>query len=61
MGYAGYIDFGAGLAVNALGHQHPDLLAAPTTQARKRWRASNVCYTEPHCGWPKGWRACTPL
>lgn len=42
-----YIDFGAGIAVNALGHQDPDLLAALTTQARKLWHSSNVFYTEP--------------
>ena len=42
-----YIDFGAGIAVNALGHQDPDLLAALTAQAHKLWHASNVFYTEP--------------
>lgn len=42
-----YIDFGAGIAVNALGHQDPDLLAALTTQAAKLWHSSNVFYTEP--------------
>jgi acetylornithine/N-succinyldiaminopimelate aminotransferase len=42
-----YIDFGAGIAVNALGHQDPDLLAALTTQAGKLWHSSNVFYTEP--------------
>jgi acetylornithine/N-succinyldiaminopimelate aminotransferase len=42
-----YIDFGAGIAVNALGHQDPDLLAALNTQAHKLWHASNVFYTEP--------------
>ena len=42
-----YIDFGAGIAVNALGHQDPDLLEALTTQARKLWHSSNVFYTEP--------------
>ena len=42
-----YIDFGAGIAVNSLGHQDPDLLAALTKQARKLWHASNVFYTEP--------------
>ncbi|MEO8780183.1 MAG: acetylornithine/succinylornithine family transaminase [Rhodanobacter sp.] len=42
-----YIDFGAGIAVNSLGHQDPDLLAALTTQAHKLWHASNVFYTEP--------------
>lgn len=42
-----YIDFGAGIAVNALGHQDPDLLKALETQARKLWHSSNVFYTEP--------------
>ncbi|MET3653470.1 acetylornithine transaminase [Dyella japonica] len=42
-----YVDFGAGIAVNALGHQDPDLLDALTTQARKLWHTSNVFYTEP--------------
>lgn len=42
-----YIDFGAGIAVNALGHQDPDLLAALTVQAGKLWHSSNVFYTEP--------------
>jgi len=42
-----YVDFGAGIAVNALGHQDPDLLEALTAQAHKLWHASNVFYTEP--------------
>ncbi|RDS80260.1 acetylornithine transaminase [Dyella monticola] len=42
-----YIDFGAGIAVNALGHQDPDLLAALIAQAHKLWHSSNVFYTEP--------------
>ncbi len=42
-----HVDFAAGIAVNALGHQDPDLLAALTTQAHKLWHASNVFYTEP--------------
>ncbi|WP_243042241.1 acetylornithine transaminase [Dyella sedimenti] len=42
-----YVDFGAGIAVNALGHQDPDLLAALTTQAHKLWHTSNVFYSEP--------------
>ncbi len=42
-----YVDFGAGIAVNALGHQDPDLLDALTTQAHKLWHASNVFYSEP--------------
>jgi acetylornithine/N-succinyldiaminopimelate aminotransferase len=42
-----YVDLGAGIAVNALGHQDPDLLEALTTQAHKLWHTSNVFYTEP--------------
>jgi len=42
-----YIDFGAGIAVNALGHADPDLIAALTAQAHKLWHSSNVFYTEP--------------
>jgi acetylornithine/N-succinyldiaminopimelate aminotransferase len=42
-----YVDFGAGIAVNSLGHQDPDLLAALTAQAHKLWHSSNVFYTEP--------------
>jgi acetylornithine/N-succinyldiaminopimelate aminotransferase len=42
-----YVDFGAGIAVSALGHQDPDLLDALTSQAQKLWHASNVFYTEP--------------
>ncbi|MGF6711559.1 acetylornithine/N-succinyldiaminopimelate aminotransferase [Luteibacter sp. W1I16] len=42
-----YMDFGAGIAVNALGHQDPDLVAALVAQANKLWHASNVFYSEP--------------
>jgi acetylornithine/N-succinyldiaminopimelate aminotransferase len=42
-----FVDFGAGIAVNALGHGDPDLLAALTGQAGKLWHSSNVFYTEP--------------
>lgn len=42
-----YVDLGAGIAVNALGHQDPDLLDALTTQAHKLWHTSNVFYSEP--------------
>lgn len=42
-----YVDFAAGIAVNALGYQDPDLLEALTSQARKLWHSSNVFYTEP--------------
>jgi acetylornithine/N-succinyldiaminopimelate aminotransferase len=42
-----YIDFGAGIAVNALGHCDPDLVAALTAQAHALWHTSNVFYSEP--------------
>jgi len=37
-----YLDFGAGIAVNALGHAHPALVAALTEQAGKLWHLSNL-------------------
>jgi acetylornithine/N-succinyldiaminopimelate aminotransferase len=42
-----YLDFSAGIAVNALGHNDPDLIAALTDQAGKLWHTSNVFYSEP--------------
>ncbi|MBX9909011.1 MAG: aspartate aminotransferase family protein [Beijerinckiaceae bacterium] len=41
-----YLDFGAGIAVNALGHAHPHLVKALTEQAGKIWHTSNL-YTMP--------------
>ncbi|MCZ8100408.1 MAG: aspartate aminotransferase family protein [Burkholderiales bacterium] len=37
-----YLDFGAGIAVNALGHAHPHLIKALTDQAAKVWHTSNL-------------------
>jgi acetylornithine/N-succinyldiaminopimelate aminotransferase len=37
-----YLDFAAGIAVNALGHSHPHLVAALTEQAGKLWHVSNL-------------------
>ena len=37
-----YLDLGAGIAVNALGHAHPALVAALTEQAAKLWHVSNL-------------------
>jgi acetylornithine/N-succinyldiaminopimelate aminotransferase len=37
-----FLDLGAGIAVNALGHAHPDLVAALTAQAGKLWHTSNL-------------------
>lgn len=42
-----YIDFAGGIAVNALGHAHPELLEALKTQADKVWHVSNVFTNEP--------------
>ncbi len=37
-----YLDLGAGIAVNALGHANPDLIAALTEQAGRIWHVSNI-------------------
>lgn len=37
-----YLDFGAGIAVNALGHCHPKLVLAIQKQAEKLWHVSNI-------------------
>ena len=37
-----YLDLGAGIAVNALGHAHPALVAALADQAAKLWHVSNL-------------------
>ncbi|MGR3464915.1 acetylornithine transaminase [Limimaricola sp.] len=37
-----YLDLGAGIAVNALGHANPDLVDALTTQAGALWHVSNL-------------------
>ena len=37
-----YLDLGAGIAVNALGHANPDLVAALTQQAQTLWHVSNL-------------------
>lgn len=42
-----YIDFAGGIAVNSLGHCHPVLVNALTTQAHKLWHVSNVFTNEP--------------
>jgi acetylornithine/N-succinyldiaminopimelate aminotransferase len=40
-----YLDFTSGVAVNALGHAHPQLIAALTEQAQKVWHVSNLYQT----------------
>ncbi len=42
-----YLDFVAGIAVNALGHGHPDLVTAIEKQARHLIHTSNLYYSEP--------------
>ena len=37
-----FLDLGAGIAVNALGHAHPALVAALTEQAGRLWHTSNL-------------------
>lgn len=37
-----FLDLGSGIAVNALGHAHPKLIAALTEQAGKVWHLSNL-------------------
>jgi acetylornithine/N-succinyldiaminopimelate aminotransferase len=37
-----YLDFCSGVAVTALGHRHPHLVAALTEQANKVWHVSNL-------------------
>jgi acetylornithine/N-succinyldiaminopimelate aminotransferase len=37
-----FLDLGSGIAVNALGHAHPALVAALTSQAQNLWHVSNL-------------------
>ena len=37
-----YLDLGAGIAVNALGHAHPAMVETLTAQAQKLWHVSNI-------------------
>ncbi len=37
-----FLDFAGGIAVNALGHAHPTIIAALTEQANKLWHTSNL-------------------
>ena len=41
------VDFAGGIAVNALGHAHPAMIAALTEQAGKLWHISNIYTNEP--------------
>ena len=42
-----YVDFAGGIAVNVLGHAHPALVEALTTQGQALWHLSNVMTNEP--------------
>ena len=42
-----YIDFGGGIAVNSLGHSHPDLIEALAVQSKKLWHLSNYLTNQP--------------
>ena len=44
---AEYIDFAGGIAVNVLGHCHPELVEALNEQGSKLWHLSNVFTNEP--------------
>ncbi len=42
-----YIDFGAGIAVDVVGHCNPEIVKALEEQAHKLWHISNYMCTEP--------------
>ncbi|MCF6193319.1 MAG: aspartate aminotransferase family protein [Kangiellaceae bacterium] len=42
-----YIDFAGGIAVNCLGHCHPNLVKALIDQGQKLWHLSNTMTNEP--------------
>jgi acetylornithine/N-succinyldiaminopimelate aminotransferase len=42
-----YLDLTGGIAVNALGHSHPELIKALMEQANKVWHVSNIYTNEP--------------
>ena len=41
-----YLDFGAGIAVNSLGHCYPKLVKALQEQSSKLWHTSNLYYNK---------------
>ncbi len=43
-----FLDMGAGIAVNVLGHAHPALTGALSKQAGQLWHTSNL-YEIPQC------------
>src|SRR5687767_8081758 len=42
-----YLDFGAGIAVCALGHAHPEIVDALLEQSRKILHVSNLYFSKP--------------
>lgn len=42
-----YVDFAGGIAVNSLGHCHPELVSVLKEQGEKLWHLSNVFTNEP--------------
>jgi acetylornithine/N-succinyldiaminopimelate aminotransferase len=42
-----YLDFSAGIAVNALGHNHPKVTKALQKQSKALWHCSNLFHNEP--------------
>jgi len=42
-----YLDMVAGIAVNLLGHSHPDVVAAITRQSKELIHTSNLYFTQP--------------
>ena len=51
-----HLDLLAGIAVNALGHAHPTVLAAVTGQISTLGHVSNFFATPPRSPWPPGSR-----
>src|SRR5215467_8570320 len=49
-----YLDFTSGVAVNVLGHAHPQLVTALTEQAQKVWHVSNLYRILKANGWRAG-------
>lgn len=43
-----YLDFTSGIGVNALGHAHPEVVAAITSQAQRLLHTANILYHEGH-------------
>jgi len=48
-----YVDFLSGIAVNALGHCHPEMVKTIRKQSRKLIHVSNIYYTEPQANLAK--------